>query len=99
VRCIRKQLKGAPPDIRGIILETMRTKSWLTARDAYYYGWKTDRAFSKRFLPELWGGNRRSLWPLFYWSALLFPPRSQEAIKAMARAVFPGRRRQFPGEI
>jgi len=99
VRCIRKQLKGAPPDIRAIILETMRTKSWLTARDAYYYGWKTDRVFSKRFLPELWGGNRRSPWPLFYWSALLFPPKSQEAIKAMARAVFPGRRRQFPGEI
>lgn len=99
LRVIRKQLKDAPPDIRAVILETMRTKSWLTARDAYYYGWKTDRVFSKRFLPELWGGNRRSPWPLFYWSALLLPPQSQEVIKTMARAVYPWRRRQFPGEL
>ena len=99
LRVIRKQLTGAPADIRAFILETMRTKSWLTARDAYYYGWETDRAFAKRFLPDLWSGNRRSPWPLFYWSALLLPPQSQEAIKTMARALYPWRRRHFPGEL
>jgi glycosyltransferase involved in cell wall biosynthesis len=96
VRVLRTQLKEAPADMRPLILQTMRAKSWQTAREAYYYGCNTDRQFSKRFLPELWRGNRRSPWPLFYWSALLLPQGSQEAIKSMARVVYPGRRRHLP---
>jgi glycosyltransferase involved in cell wall biosynthesis len=93
---LRKQLPDAPPEWRGLIRETLRSKSWITAREAYYFGWEQDRAFARRFLPELWRGNPRSPWPLLYWAAVLVPAWSQTLIKSLFRAVLPPSRRRFP---
>jgi glycosyltransferase involved in cell wall biosynthesis len=96
IKVLRKQLAGAVPDIRQMVLALLRKKSWVTARAAYYYGLETDRAFSRRFLPGLWHANRRSIWPLIYWTALMHPPELQAPLKSLFNIVVPRRRRRFP---
>jgi len=96
IRVLRKHLATAPAEIRGLIRATMRRKSRIIARDAYYHGWEADRAFSTEFLPELWRGNRRSVWPLVYWAALRQPQAAQVPLKSLFRAVLPAKVRRLP---
>jgi hypothetical protein len=96
IRVLRRQLSGAVPEIRETVLALLRKKSWIAARDAYYYGLETDRSFSRRFLPGLWQANRRSVWPLVYWTALMHPPQLQAPLKSLFRLIVPSRRRRFP---
>jgi hypothetical protein len=96
IRVLRKHLATAGPELRRVIRATMRRKSWVIARDAYYHGWESDRAFATRFLPELWRSNRRSIWPLVYWAALRQPPGAQTPLKSLFRVVLPARLRRFP---
>lgn len=96
IRVLRTQLSGASPQIRETVLGLLRKKSWITARNAYYFGLETNRAFARRFLPSLWRANRRCIWPLLYWAALLHPPGLQTPLKSLFRIVVPRRLRRFP---
>jgi len=97
IQVLRRQLAGASQEIRETVLALLGKKSWITARNAYYYGLETDRSFSRRFLPGLWRANRRSLWPLVYWTALLHPTKLQAPLKSLFNAVVPRSLRRFPG--
>ena len=95
IRVLTKQLGSTSGAVRDLILNILRKKSAVAAREAYYYGWTENRPFALGFLRDLWRGNRRSFWPLLYWAALACPRSLQGALRSLFGVVMPPHRRRL----